>query len=51
MRDSAFPPHMLARWQQAFPRAGTTRIDEAGHWPHEESPEAVTDALTDLLPL
>ena len=44
-RDSAFPPSMLARWQQAFPNARTTRIDDAGHWPHEESPAAVIDAI------
>jgi haloalkane dehalogenase len=45
LRDSAFPPAMLARWQQAVPHACVTRIDEAGHWPHEEAPEAVIDAL------
>jgi len=44
-RDSAFPPRMLARWQQAFPHARTTLIDEAGHWPHEEAPQAVIDAI------
>lgn len=45
MRDSAFPPGMLAEWQQAFPRAHTTAIAAAGHWPHEEAPDAVIAAL------
>ena len=44
-RDSAFPLSMLARWQQAFPRARTTAIDDAGHWPHEEAPQAVIEAM------
>jgi len=44
-RDSAFPPSMADRWQRTFPHARTTRIDAAGHWPHEEAPEAVIDAL------
>jgi haloalkane dehalogenase len=45
MRDSAFPPYVLHRWQQAFPHAGTVAIEGAGHWPHEEEPEAVVQAL------
>lgn len=44
-RDSAFPPSMLERWQQTFPQARTTALDDAGHWPHEEAPQAVVDAL------
>lgn len=45
MRDSAFPPAMLARWQQTFPHARTTAVADAGHWPHEEAPEAVAQAI------
>ena len=45
MRDSAFPSSFLERWQQALPHAHTTRIDAAGHWPHEEEPEAFVRAL------
>ena len=45
MRDSAFPPSVLGRWQQALPGAHTTRIEAAGHWPHEEEPEAFVRAL------
>lgn len=45
MRDSAFPPSMLERWQRALPHARTTRLESSGHWPHEEEPEAVVRAL------
>jgi haloalkane dehalogenase len=45
MRDSAFPPYVLHRWQQAVPHARTVAIESAGHWPHEEEPAAVVDAL------
>lgn len=48
-RDSAFPPAMLTRWEQLLPHAVTTRLDEAGHWPHEEAPEAVVRALRQAL--
>ncbi len=49
-RDSAFPPYVLERWEQAFPHARTTRLDDAGHWPHEESPGAVSTAVRAALP-
>jgi haloalkane dehalogenase len=45
MRDTAFPPHVLRKWQQTFPRARTVALASAGHWPHEEEPAAVVDAL------
>jgi pimeloyl-ACP methyl ester carboxylesterase len=48
-RDSAFPPAMLARWQQAVPHACDTRLDDAGHWPHEEAPEDVIHTLRRIL--
>jgi haloalkane dehalogenase len=44
-RDSAFPPYMLERWRRTFPHAHVTPLDDAGHWPHEECPEAYVDAL------
>ena len=45
MRDSAFPPSFLERWQRALPQARTTAFASAGHWPHEEEPEAFVRAL------
>ena len=45
MRDSAFQPPILQRWQRAFPHAHTTTFADAGHWPHEEVPRAFVAAL------
>ena len=49
MKDSAFRPHMLARWKQALPHATVVELAHAGHWPHEEAPEQVIAALRDNL--
>jgi len=45
MRDSAFEPSNLDRWIAAFPKAAVTRLTDAGHWPHEETPAAFVAAL------
>lgn len=49
MRDSALRPNQLARWRQALPHARIVALDEAGHWPHEEAPEAMEIALRSFL--
>lgn len=49
MKDSAFRPAMLARWREALPRASVIELPDAGHWPHEEAPDAVATALRDFL--
>lgn len=48
-RDRAFPSEYLARWQQALPQALLVAINDAGHWPHEERPEIVLEALQRFL--
>ena len=45
MKDSAFKPHQLDRWQSLLPHAKVARIEGAGHWPHEEEPERVIEEL------
>jgi pimeloyl-ACP methyl ester carboxylesterase len=40
MRDSAFRPHLLARWREALPAARVRELP-VGHWPHEEAPDEV----------
>src|SRR5262249_27289115 len=45
MKDSAFRPEQLERWQSALPHAKVVRLENAGHWPHEEAPESVIEAL------
>jgi haloalkane dehalogenase len=47
LKDSAFRPYQLERWQTALPNAKVARLDNAGHWPHEEEPERVIHELVD----
>jgi haloalkane dehalogenase len=49
MKDSAFRPDQLAKWRVAVPQARVVELPGAGHWPHEEEPEAVTAALRELV--
>jgi haloalkane dehalogenase len=49
MKDSAFKPHQLARWQSLLPEARVVRIEGAGHWPHEEEPAQVIAAIERFL--
>ena len=49
MRDSAFRPYLLERWQRTFPHAQTVEVKDAGHWPHEEEPAAVVGALRQVI--
>ena len=48
-RDRAFPADYLDRWRQALPQARVESISDAGHWPHEERPELVLEALQRFL--
>lgn len=49
MKDGAFQPYHLERWQSLLPHAAVVRIDEAGHWPHEEEPQRVVEAIRPFL--
>lgn len=49
MKDSAFPPYLLDRWISLVPHASVVRLATAGHWPHEEQPDAVSAAIGDWL--
>jgi haloalkane dehalogenase len=49
MKDSAFQPYQLDRWRQLLPEATVVRIEGAGHWPHEEEPARVIDAIAAFL--
>lgn len=49
MKDSAFKPHQLDRWQSLLPAAKVARIEGAGHWPHEEDPGRVIEEITRFL--
>jgi haloalkane dehalogenase len=45
LKDSAFRPRQLAKWREALPHARVVELPGAGHWPHEEEPEAVLAAV------
>jgi haloalkane dehalogenase len=45
LADSAFQPYLLERWRKILPRARVVELAGVGHWPHEESPAAVVDAI------
>ena len=49
MKDSAFQPYQLERWQRLLPTAQVVKIDGAGHWPHEEEPGRVIAAIEGFL--
>jgi haloalkane dehalogenase len=49
MKDSALRPHLLERWKTVLPQARVLALPNAGHWPHEEEPEAVTRTVGDFL--
>ena len=45
MKDSAFRPAQLERWRQALPNATVLELPGAGHWPHEEEPDTIVEAM------
>ena len=49
MKDSAFQPYQLERWQRLLPSAHVVKIAGAGHWPHEEEPARVAAAIEQFL--
>jgi haloalkane dehalogenase len=49
MKDSAFQPYQLERWKSLLPEAIVVPIEGAGHWPHEEEPARVIEAITGFL--
>ena len=49
LKDTAFRPHLLARWKQELPTASALALDNAGHWPHEEAPSEVAEAIAEFL--
>lgn len=49
LKDTAFKPYMLDHWREALPSAHVVVIPDAGHWPHEEDPEASLHAMRAFL--
>ena len=49
LKDTAFRPHQLAKWRRELPEASVLALDNAGHWPHEEAPSEVAEAIAEFL--
>jgi pimeloyl-ACP methyl ester carboxylesterase len=49
MKDPAFGPAALRRWQEALPHAQTVEFPEAGHFVQEEAPDQATSATRTFL--
>jgi haloalkane dehalogenase len=49
MKDAAFRPYQLARWQRLLPHASVVPLPAAGHWPHGEAPGEVIAAVRDFV--
>jgi haloalkane dehalogenase len=49
MKDTAFQPYQLERWRRLLPEAQVETIAAAGHWPHEEEPARVIEAIDRFL--
>jgi haloalkane dehalogenase len=49
LKDTAFRPYQLARWRRELPNASVLALDNAGHWPHEEAPSEVAEAISEFL--
>jgi haloalkane dehalogenase len=48
MKDGAFRPPLIERWREVLPRARVVELAGAGHWPHEEEPDAISEHLLAL---
>ena len=49
-RDVTFTPKMLNNlWLRTFPTAEVTRLEDAGHFPHRDHPDAFVDLLTGFM--
>lgn len=49
MKDSAFRPYQLERWRKLLPEATVLTLEHAGHWPHEEAPAEVAEAIASFV--
>jgi pimeloyl-ACP methyl ester carboxylesterase len=49
MKDSVIKPHNLDKFQNGFTNSKTVKLETSGHFPQEEQPEKVINAIFDFL--
>jgi len=49
IKDSVIKPHYLDKFQSGFKNSKTIRLETSGHFPQEEQPEKVAEAIKDFL--
>lgn len=49
MKDSVIKPHNLDKFQKGFINSKTVQLETSGHFPQEEQPEKVINAIFDFL--
>ena len=49
LKDTAFRPRILEKWRALLPDAAVLALGNAGHWPHEEAPSEVAEAIAEFL--
>jgi pimeloyl-ACP methyl ester carboxylesterase len=48
-RDPYLPVELAYRQRETFPGADVVVLDDSGHWPHGDNPEAVAAAVLPFL--
>lgn len=49
MKDPILKPHYLEKFTSGFPNSETIKLDTCGHFPQEEEPEKVSEAIIDFV--
>ncbi len=48
-QDIYVPWRFAEQQREAFPRAQIRYLDDSGHWPHQDNPDVVNQAIRDFL--
>lgn len=49
MKDPVIKPHNLEKFEGAFLNSKTVKLDKCGHFPQEENPDIVSDAISNFI--